>query len=406
MQRKIITGLFFLLLGVRPFLSSLVLPKEDIAYSFLLIVTCLLLLGKDILAWRKNPLFFYFILWLGALLLSVIFSKNFENSLSQFYKYAAYTAVFFTVCALGKDKKKVILIVLLTSCSLLSFYALRWFLYGTLYTIDYLTRHHSSWDFAFEYLSRGRAFFPFVTPAALGGYLILFAPLSIAFLFAKNQTARPLDFSLSVKNILNLLAVISITLALLATQSLGAIFSLLLATAVLIFRRRRNMKMSLLLWIVLPFAIFLPFLFILRNSNAHFFNLPSFSLANRFSYWEHAMGLIIQHPLVGLGPGNYPFFKSISPHNSYLQVWAETGIFGLTALISIFYRVLKVDFAAKAGSERIIYESLWIGNLAFIIHNLADLTLFLPEIFLLWWVNAALMNTAGESVSLKNDRGL
>ena len=283
---------------------------------------------------------------------------------------------------------------LLTSSCLVILFALQWFLRGSMDTLDYLLQNHRQWDFAFEYLSRGRAFVPFATPPALGGYLILFAPLSIALLFRNKEEASGASSKLSFKNIFALLGVLLISLALLSTQSLGAILSLMVALGLFVLSQKTTISHKSLVFIFIPFVVLLPFFFFLRNSNLYFFNLPSFSLNSRFAYWHQAIKLIAQHPFVGLGIGNYPFFKSISPHNSYLQIWAETGLLGLVALMGISYQTLKADFSKKRPNERIVYESLWIGNLAFLIHNLVDLTFFLPEVSTVWWAIAALLTTA------------
>ncbi len=390
MIKKIIFALFAIALCARPFISSQAFPELDIRYSSVLIFLCILLLNKNSLTLYKNPAGLLTLLFFLVVLVSVSFSKDIAMSMSQYYKYSAALFTFLAVRALDNKRKNALIMALFFGSCGLSFLAIRWFTQGTMCALDYLLCHNSKWYFAFEYLSRGRAFAPFTTPAALGGYLILFAPLSLSLLFA-NKNEPCLCLKVSLRNILALLGVILILLALLASQSLGAIISLALAFGIFSVARNKNSASQIIVSIFIPLLIFLTVFLLLRNSNMYSFNLPWFSITNRLEYWQKALQLISQHPFVGLGVGNYPFFKSISPHNSYLQIWVEAGVLGVFALIGIGYHTLKAAFSNKGSDERLLYNSLWIGNLAFLIHNLIDLTFFLPEVSLLWWAFAAIL---------------
>lgn len=76
----------------------------------------------------------------------------------------------------------------------------------------------------------------------------------------------------------------------------------------------------------------------------------------RIRLWNIAMGIIQDHPLVGIGIGNFYeaftgyVFKhpelsvgwvTYGAHNSYLTIWAETGIFGIVSFIAIILVSLK-----------------------------------------------------------------
>ena len=376
MLRKIIFTLFLALLACRPFLSSMASPREDIAFSCIFVVISMLLLRKNDLLLFKDSAYFFASLFLIAILISLSLSQDLEKSFSEFYKYAAYFMAFLAVGSFNSQERKTLLNILILSCTLVSLYALRWLIGGLFSTLDYLRGLGITDGFAVEYLSRGRAFVPFPTPSALAGYLILLAPLSAALLL---ETGKNI-----LKSSTSLLAVILISIALLATQSIGGFLSLVLSTAVFLCARKKWQAKK----IIIPFLCGLILsgfgLILLRNTSAHIFNTPLFSLINRSSYWKEAMNVISQHPFAGVGLGNYPFFKSISPHNSYLQIWAEIGILGLISFVGLAYRTL----AKQKGSWN---NALWIGSLAFLIHNLVDFTFFQPEVSLLWWVVAALL---------------
>lgn len=241
--------------------------------------------------------------------------------------------------------------------------------------------------FALEYLSRGRAFIPFPTPTALAGYLILFAPLSCAFLF-KNQK-KP-NAPVCATNILSLLIFFGISLALLSTQSLGALLSLAIAATIALFQKKYHFKKTTALFTILFLGIALITVFYLRKSQALEFNQPHVSISNRFFYWKQAALNIMHHPWLGFGLGNYPHFKTISAHNTYLQIWAETGILGFLAFLMLAAQMFKKAFKENFKENPHLF-SLWIGSIAFLIHNACDFTFFYPEIALQWWAVAALL---------------
>ncbi len=389
MFRKIIFTLFLFLLACRPFLSSMASPREDIAFSCIFVIVSLLLLRKSALLLLKSPASLFAALFLLAILISLSFSQDLQKSLSEFYKYATYFLAFFAVSSFDAQERKYLLKILILSCALVSFYALRWLIGGLLHTLDYLRSFGMTEGFAVEYLSRGRAFVPFPTPAALAGYLILFAPLSATLLLETEKNCRLPLLKRTIKNSLLLLTVMLIYLALLATQSIGGFLSLTLSVVIFFYARKKRPAKKIILLILCGLILSGLILFFLRNNSLYIFNTPIFSLSDRLSYWREAINVISHHPLAGVGLGNYPFFKSISPHNSYLQIWAEIGILGLVSFIGLSCRTLITR-------EETQNNALWIGTLAFLIHNLVDFTFFQPQIFLLWWVVAALLTSKAE----------
>lgn len=77
---------------------------------------------------------------------------------------------------------------------------------------------------------------------------------------------------------------------------------------------------------------------------------PDNSLAWRFEYWDQLLGLD-HSPLTGFGlggveelPAAVTGFRDIyvgrAPHNSYLQVWLETGMIGTVALVALVVTIV------------------------------------------------------------------
>jgi len=71
----------------------------------------------------------------------------------------------------------------------------------------------------------------------------------------------------------------------------------------------------------------------------------------RLQYIYDSLNISYNNLLVGIGPGNYYDYTlkygydvTVDPHNSYLQTFAELGIFGLIFLILILYKLLNRSY--------------------------------------------------------------
>ncbi len=71
----------------------------------------------------------------------------------------------------------------------------------------------------------------------------------------------------------------------------------------------------------------------------------------RYQYILDAFKIGLDNFFLGIGPGNYKeyaiqngFLKTIDPHNTYMQSFAELGIFGLIFCISIYFFAVSKSF--------------------------------------------------------------
>ena len=86
------------------------------------------------------------------------------------------------------------------------------------------------------------------------------------------------------------------------------------------------------------------------------------TLLRRISYNIIGLQLWGQHPVLGIGPGNFPFYYSSAEfrwfpgreplprqlHNTYLEVATETGILGITAFLAVMISSLRRAVQAAA----------------------------------------------------------
>ncbi|MFC1623916.1 O-antigen ligase family protein [Candidatus Omnitrophota bacterium] len=117
---------------------------------------------------------------------------------------------------------------------------------------------------------------------------------------------------------------------------------------------------------------------------------PQNSITERLNYWRTAIAIIKDHPIIGVGPGNFQevFLKykmglstnTRYAHNIFLHFWSEIGLLGL---MGIFYLVINFFRRCKAQPK---YRFIFLGGLTFILHNLIDNSYFIPEAGMFWWI--------------------
>ena len=301
--------ILLILIFIRPFISSLAFPFLNSLYSnffLVFIITWLFVKGASLnkIQTLKYPLISFCL----ALIISVAFSSDKVNSLKELSYYITGIFLFVIGGSLTYEEKiRLIQTIILTSfvIGLLSVYQ---YFFGFQHLLEYVSKKGLSDSFTLDYISRRRVFFPFVTPNTLAGYLIMIIPL---LLINKNR----------------IWFIIPLSFALLLTQSLGAFLSLFLALGIYFYLQNKlGWKKAFSL---LGLLIIIGLVFIARVSTQKQHLQPIFSTVMRLSYWKDTLRMIEARPLIGVGLGNFNLVQSLYAHNSYLQIWAEMGIFGL-----------------------------------------------------------------------------
>lgn len=139
---------------------------------------------------------------------------------------------------------------------------------------------------------------------------------------------------------------------------------------------------------------------------------------SRIKLWQTALKMIENHPIKGVGNGNYielydTYVKNYKylaylnyshypTHNSYLKVEAELGIAGGISFLSIIINsVLKINKAIyKIRDKKInlFYIGFFASAISFIFMNLNDNLFFIPEVVAYFWIFLA----AADGLVLKN----
>jgi len=362
-----------LLIFIRPFISSLTYSYTNTFYSLLLLFfLCLWVISKKIepegFAAVKYPL----ICFSFALIVSTLLSVNRLNSLTQLYQYANGMLIFLVCASFNHEQKKRLIRVIALTGIIASALAIYQYFFGFARLTQYAAREGINDPFVMDYISRKRVFLPFVTPNILAGYLAMTIPVILVYKY-------------------RIWLVIPMAFALFLTKSLGgiAVIPVILIVYFLLDEKIKTKKALLALsGIIIAIAI----IAILRFSAQKLHQHPFFSTAMRLDYWKQTLRIIAYAPLKGVGPGNFNLGPSRYAHNSYLQLWAETGIFGLITFLWFMARAMNKGLEAlRESAKRREIACLFCASLAFLLHNLVDFSFFLPEVSLIWWAILGLL---------------
>lgn len=360
------------LIFIRPLISSLAFPYENFIYSELLLIFLVIWIIKR-RGLLKDADFIKYALWLFilAIFISVIFSKDKLASLKELYKYVTGILIFIVIVSLSPLEKNRVISSILAAGFLISLLAIYQYSFGFQRLLKNVTQQGISNSFTLDYIGSRRPFFPFVTPNILAGYLAMIAPLAF-------NHKRGLWLALFV------------SIALLLTRSLGALLSLFLALMVYFYLRDNFKKRNLAF--LAGLLIITAVIFAVRSAIPKQHIQPLFSVTMRLNYWHDALRIIFAHPLVGVGLGNFNLPYARYAHNSYLQIWAEMGILGIISFLWLAIAVIKLSLKnLKDSPYKIKIACLISADIVFLIHNCVDFSFFLPEISLIWWVILGLL---------------
>jgi O-antigen ligase len=215
----------------------------------------------------------------------------------------------------------------------------------------------------------------------LGGYMVLIIWPTLAYWLSTKHFWTKIFF---------LLAFLAEIVALLLSLTLGSIFSLLLSGLLAMFVMFKVSPARIWGYTLLLALAFLsvwltnPFLQARLNKE-----VIVDRLRNRLATYTAGLQLAQDHFWFGLGsqdrvleairygPAGYTTFGEISsiPHNSFLSIWAEKGIFGLILLIVIVVNSLRLLLSSRPSREShyyLLYQGIVVGSFGFLIQNMTN----------------------------------
>lgn len=249
-------------------------------------------------------------------------------------------------------------------------------------------------DLAVNQGMSGRVFSTMGNPNIYGEFLVLTMPFfGVVFLNSKSWWKK------SIYAILFL----PVILILLLTGSRSAWVSFAFSVFIFVFFTNRKL---------LPFMILAGFLAIpilpqsIYRRILTIFNPNDSSMQYRKLILEPATPMLRDYWLNGVGLGSQVFntiykrYKSFSlktvahTHNVYLQLWLETGIFGILSLLWLLFRLAKKSIRVISLKENPQINNILIGCISgiagILLMGFADHIWFYNRILYLFWVIIAL----------------
>jgi len=174
-------------------------------------------------------------------------------------------------------------------------------------------------------------------------------------------------------------------LAIISTNSMGALLAIVAGFTLLITWSYDNGKPDYVLWAVviltmvgLSMALFMP-----RATGSD----------TRIVFWREALELFFARPAMGWGLGSY-LKRALSPNQNHANslpftMLAELGIIGALLYVMLGMNVLRCIFTTKDTPAR-------LAVLIWLLHNLVDCTLWFPAVGVILAINLALLWRSGD----------
>jgi len=317
------------------------------------------------------------------------------DAMRSLARWFSYLALFFAISGWLETKEQMQTIVKVILCSgivvaLFGFYQVLAKGYSDLYYHLYPLQEDSleEWNgritsFLFHFNS-------------LAGYLNLILPLSLAaMVLAKERWVRQAA-----------LACHSMALAALYfTGSRGGLiaYAAMLLISMYFLRPRRTALFRVLLAMALAWAMValleLPSQ-IEAEGESRFQQIDEFTSISRLALWNAAGAMFVQHPVLGVGYGNYRSLYSdyipgaapnqLDAHNLYLQVLSETGVIGFLAFFGVMAGLVTVAIKVARNSDpfyRLAGIAMGGALVATLTHGMVDFLFNVsPQFGGLFWV--------------------
>ena len=168
-----------------------------------------------------------------------------------------------------------------------------------------------------------------------------------------------------------LVCLLTTVLALIVGASRGGFYGLCLCVIYIVFNSNRKLPALGLLLLLLPLLFLMPSSPIKRILSPNYSDITA--TENRKALWKAGFGLIEEHPLTGIGLGNYKSAMATRSvlgydtggmaHNTYIEYAAELGVLGLLLYLGILisaYRLLG-RIRAKARDQQDLFYCISTG---------------------------------------------
>jgi O-antigen ligase len=368
-------------------------------------------LKKKKIIFQKNIQTLLIISFLFLSLFSVFFSANSEWSLRKILFFFSIFPIYFVAASILDSREKILKIsrYLVLGGSLAALLGIVQFfgqfifglkaVYG--FWADYLAvpflgqtfsqavLQNPSWLVNIAGVTYFRATATFPDPHMFSFFLGLLIPLALALLIA------------SPKKIWLSLALFLLLLADFLTFSRGGYLGLGMALIIMLIIFWKEIGQTYKKAILAGLMGLLIFVMVPNPFSARFisiFNLKEGSNSGRIETWKQATNVIVEHPVWGVGIGNYPleikavasYREPIYAHNTYLDIAADSGIANALIWMSILF--FSIISFLKRAKEHPIFWGAGISLIIFSVHSLVETAIFSPVVLTLFLIILSFIN--------------
>lgn len=364
------------------FYALIIFPPEIYDYSlakFFILSSFISLLFFSELIKSINHIFI--ILFLSFIFIQIFsFYKANINSISLFIIYVFL--IIFLSNYFDKINRLYILQALVILVFILSLYSFYQYFYGYEKAYSFLYPYKSEYLIGkiLFYLKNKRITSTFSLPTAYAGFLLSCLPILILATKVLHKSIKIFAiFTLSIS-----------ILSLILTQSYLTIPALIVLFISLIVSKIIKLNKKIIFSFLIIFILICILIFAERGS-FDFNVLKSKTIRMHIGNWLIALKIMREHWLWGVGLGNFQLhysnymtetdIETKFAHNLFLQIGAETGIFGfllfLFALILLLKSIFKLYIHKKVNLESWAYSTAVI---IFLIYSCLDISLYFPSI--------------------------
>ena len=259
---------------------------------------------------------------------------------------------------------------------------------GLIVCLDGFYQHFAGTDFfCNRHLIIGRVTATFKNQNGFGAYLV---PLILLIITLASSPQLHKKYKIG----LLILAILS-SLCLLFTQSRGAWFGFF-AGFLLLLLLFRNYKTAIPIIFLIILALFL----IPELKVRVYKTFMPYGEGRRWELFYTAWLMIKENPLIGKGLGTFmDYFPKCSQaikephyaHNSYLQVWAETGFFSLLAFLSFWSLLIKRGIKAFMNKRDIIILGFTCALFGLLAHAFFESHFYSLQLSALVWSTGGIL---------------
>jgi O-antigen ligase len=335
------------------------------------------------------------------MIIGVPFSYYRSASLMDVFNYASINTMFFFLFYKLVNTIAKLRSLLFAYCSGVAIYAIYILKFG---------------NFSDSRISFGTMF----DPNDIAFYIISFLTFNLLFITKDNK---------GYKRIISIINIMIGLIVILKTGSRGGLIALITVFAYLLFAKTRTVKLSFMTKGALVLIAIVSLLFVNMNSDRYKTILDLQNDYNvtdetgRIAIWKIGTRLMLSHPFTGIGMNRFSegvgrdreergFHAAEwqAPHNSLVQIGAETGIFGLILFCLMSSNAFKItgQIIGKSRSEELVKISE-MARAGFI--GLFLSAMFISQAYSVYWVFYIVLSAVmkymldNEAKSMQNNYG-